>query len=190
MLRSATSFIALPCAEKICAFAISRSLRSMPGPRGRAPTSSAALQSLNATRGSSVATILFSVGNAQSLSSMTTPASCGSAGVTSSRCRFTGVSGPSIWPEATRKARAYPIWPAAPVMATLTAGFIEASSRAQDGHKAGRKKGPGFYQETLSVGCACIRTVLAVEFGLLGVGFLGLARGSQALDFRQPGGLV
>ncbi len=105
-LRFATSFMALPCAEKICALAMSRSLRSMPGPRGRAPTSSAAWQSLKATRASSVATIRLSVGNAQSLSSITTPASCGRAGVISSRCRFTGVSAPNIWPEATRKASA------------------------------------------------------------------------------------
>ena len=89
-LRSATSLSALPCAEKICAFASSRSLRSMPGPRGRAPTSNAALQSRKATFASSVATILFTVGKAQSLSSMTTPCKAGSAGVISSRCRFTG----------------------------------------------------------------------------------------------------
>ena len=38
-LRLATAASALPCAEKICAFASKRSLRSMPGPRGRAPTS-------------------------------------------------------------------------------------------------------------------------------------------------------
>ena len=37
--RLAASLIARPWAEKICAFASSRSLRSMPGPRGRAPTS-------------------------------------------------------------------------------------------------------------------------------------------------------
>ena len=78
----------------------------MPGPRGRAPTSNAQWQSLNATFASSVATILFRVGNAQSFSSITTPCSAPSAGVISSRCRLTGWSGPSIWPEATRKARA------------------------------------------------------------------------------------
>src|SRR5690606_40104036 len=36
MLRLATSLIALPCTEKMAALASSRSLRSMPGPRGRA----------------------------------------------------------------------------------------------------------------------------------------------------------
>ena len=105
-LRSATSLSALPCAEKICALASSRSLRSMPGPRGRAPTSSATWQSRKATRASSLASTLLSVGKAQSLSSITTPESAASAGVTSSRCRFTGVSGPSSAPEATRKASA------------------------------------------------------------------------------------
>ena len=104
--REATASSALPCAEKICALASSRSLRSMPGPRGRAPTSSAAWQSLNATRASSVAVTLASVGNAQSSSSITTPCSVGSAGVISSRCRWTGWSGPNRAPEATRKARA------------------------------------------------------------------------------------
>ena len=40
-LREATLFSAAPCAVKILAFSSSRSLRSMPGPRGRAPTSRA-----------------------------------------------------------------------------------------------------------------------------------------------------
>jgi len=39
--RLAALSSALPWAVKICAFAASRSARSMPGPRGRAPTSSA-----------------------------------------------------------------------------------------------------------------------------------------------------
>ena len=41
MSRDATALIALPCSMNIFAFSISRSLRSMPGPRGLAPTSSA-----------------------------------------------------------------------------------------------------------------------------------------------------
>ena len=40
---AATSFSALPCAVKIAPLASSRSPRSMPGPRGRAPTSRARL---------------------------------------------------------------------------------------------------------------------------------------------------
>src|SRR5579859_1687320 len=43
----AAAFKALPWAEKILAFSVSRSLRSMPGPRGRAPTSKAKSASLN-----------------------------------------------------------------------------------------------------------------------------------------------
>ena len=39
--RLATASSALPWAEKIFAFSSSRSLRSIPGPRGRAPTSMA-----------------------------------------------------------------------------------------------------------------------------------------------------
>ena len=102
----ATAFSALPCAEKICALASSKSLRSIPGPRGRAPTSSATWQSLNATCASSVAITLLRVGKAQSFSSITTPFNPGSAALISSRCMFTGASRPSRAPAATRKARA------------------------------------------------------------------------------------
>jgi hypothetical protein len=86
-LRAATAFIALPCAEKICALASSRSLRSMPGPRGRAPTSIAP-GSPERDGGLIVATTLFSVGNAQSLSSMTTPCRPGSAAVISEQVQI------------------------------------------------------------------------------------------------------
>ena len=44
-------------------------------------------------------------GNAQSVSSITTPPSAGSAGVISSSCRITGWSGPSRSPLAMRKRR-------------------------------------------------------------------------------------
>ena len=71
--RLATSLSALPCTVKISALADSRSLRSMPFERGRAPTSNATSASLNATFGSSVTTTPASSGNAQSSSSMTTP---------------------------------------------------------------------------------------------------------------------
>ena len=50
--RLATASSALPCAEKILAFSSNKSLRSMPGPRGRAPTSMAKLQSLKPTSAS------------------------------------------------------------------------------------------------------------------------------------------
>ncbi len=49
---AATSLSALPCAVKIAPFASSRSPRSMPGPRGRAPTSSARLTPSKITAGS------------------------------------------------------------------------------------------------------------------------------------------
>ena len=106
--RLATAFSALPCAVKICAFADSRSFRSMPGPRGLAPTSSATSTSLNATIGSPVATMPSSNGNAQSSSSMITPASafCAFSSGISSNCRITGWSGPSRSPLAMRNSRA------------------------------------------------------------------------------------
>ena len=54
---------------------------------------------------SSVHTTPASSGNAQSSSSIRTPSSAFRAGVISSSCRITGVSGPSIEPEAIRKRR-------------------------------------------------------------------------------------
>ncbi len=71
--RLATASRALPWAEKILAFSSSRSLRSMPGPRGRAPTSMAKSQSLKATAASLVAVTLLRAAKAQSFNSITTP---------------------------------------------------------------------------------------------------------------------
>ena len=51
----------------------------MPGPRGRAPTSSATSASLNATFGSAVPIMPASSGNAQSSSSIITPFSAACA---------------------------------------------------------------------------------------------------------------
>ena len=99
---AALSLIALPCAEKIAAFASKRSLRSIPGPRGRAPTKSAYCESLNASLASSVHTIPANSGNAQSSSSIATPFKASKAGVISSICRMTGWLGPSISPAAIR----------------------------------------------------------------------------------------
>jgi len=106
--REATLFSAAPWAVKIFAFSSSRSLRSMPGPRGRAPTSSAMSASLNATSASSVATMPASSGNAQSSSSIITPlsAACAFSIGSSSICRITGWSLPSISPEAMRNRSA------------------------------------------------------------------------------------
>ncbi len=89
-LRLALSLSALPCTEKIAALASSRSLRSMPGPRGRAPTSRAKSTSLKATLGSSVATMSCTSGKAQSFTSMTTPLSASMAWGISSSWRMTG----------------------------------------------------------------------------------------------------
>ncbi len=105
MSRAAAALIALPCTEKIAALASSRSLRSMPGPRGRAPTSSAYCASAKACSALSVHTVPASSGKAQSSSSMATPCRAPSAGVISSMCRITGWSGPSIAPEAIRNSR-------------------------------------------------------------------------------------
>jgi len=67
-----------------------RSLRSMPGPRGLAPTSIAKLQSLKPTAASDVAVTLFSVANAQSFNSITTPLTAALAAGISSRFKLIG----------------------------------------------------------------------------------------------------
>ena len=81
---------ALSGAEKTLAFASRRSLRSMPGPRGLAPTRIAKLVSLMASLASEVAVTLFKVANAQSLSSMTTPCTAALAAWISRRFKFMG----------------------------------------------------------------------------------------------------
>jgi hypothetical protein len=86
-LRLATRSSAWPCGPKILPFASSRSFLSMPGPRGRAPTSSAMSTSLNALVGSEAGTMSCSSGKAQSSSSIITPFSafCAfSSGISSS----------------------------------------------------------------------------------------------------------
>ena len=65
-----------------------------------------------------------SSGNAQSSSSIAVPSADFNAGVISSRLSRTGVSGPSMAPEAMRNSRAYPIWPAAPVTVTVTGALL------------------------------------------------------------------
>ena len=78
----------------------------MPGPRGRAPTSSAMFTPSNATLGSSVISIAVSNGNAQSSSSIAVPSAALTAAGISSRRSSTGVSGPSIAPLAMRNSSA------------------------------------------------------------------------------------
>ena len=76
------------------------SLRSMPFFRGNPPMKQATSTPLQASSRSVVATTPFSSGNAASMSSMRTPSRAPAAGGMSSRCRTTGVSGPSITPRA------------------------------------------------------------------------------------------
>ncbi len=84
MSSAATSLSALPWSVKIAPLADSRSPRSIPFVRGRAPTSSARLAPSKTVRASSPISTPARVGNAQSSSSMTTPSSALSAGVISS----------------------------------------------------------------------------------------------------------
>lgn len=87
---AALAAIALPWPVKILPLMPSRSLRSMPGPRGTEPTSSAQLAPLKPSARSLVATTSLRQGNAQSSSSMTTPARAFMPGSISMRRRFTG----------------------------------------------------------------------------------------------------
>ena len=105
MSSAATSLSALPWAVKIAPLASSRSPRSMPLVRGRAPTSRARFAPSKTVFASSPISTPASVGNAQSSSSMTTPSSALRAGVISSSCSWTGVSLPSRSPLAIRKSR-------------------------------------------------------------------------------------
>src|SRR4051794_30569393 len=123
MSPAALAAIASPCGLKMPPLASRRSARSMPLVRGRAPTSSATLAPSNAVAAASVTSRSASSGNAQSKSSSAVPSAAFTACGTSSSLRCTGVSGPSIWPEAMRKSSAYPIWPAAPVTVTVTGVF-------------------------------------------------------------------
>ena len=93
---------AWPWGWKIPPLAERRSLRSIPALRGIAPTKSATSASPKARSASSVHTTSLKSGKAQSSSSMRTPSRAPSAGVISNSCRATGVSGPSIAPEAIR----------------------------------------------------------------------------------------
>ena len=103
---AAPALIARPCGAKIPPLASSRSPRSMPLVRGRAPTSSATLTPSNAAVASSVMSMPASSGKAQSSSSIAVPSAALTACGISSRRSRTGVSGPSSWPEAMRNSSA------------------------------------------------------------------------------------
>src|SRR6266852_204994 len=109
---------ALPWPTKISPFLPSKSLRSIPCLRGKPPTNTAHVQSLNALLASSVTITSCSVGKLQSFNSIATPSRPGSAGVISNSCRITFVSPPKTSPEANRPSMAYATCPAAPVTAT------------------------------------------------------------------------
>ena len=106
MSLAALSAIASPWGLKIPPLASSRSARSMPLLRGRAPTSSAMFAPSNACLGSSKMSTLASSGNAQSNNSSAVPSAAFTASGISSRRSATGVSGPSIWPDAMRNRSA------------------------------------------------------------------------------------
>ncbi len=92
---SAWSLIAWPCGLKMPPLASSRSARSMPFVRGRAPTSRPISAPSKAWSGSSNMSMLESSGKAQSSSSIATPLTASMAcGISSSRSA-TGVSSPS-----------------------------------------------------------------------------------------------
>ena len=99
---AAPALIASPCGLKMPPLASSRSARSIPFERGFAPTSSATLTPSKACLASSVMSIPASSGNAQSSSSIAVPSAAFTASGISSRVSCTGVSGPSIWPDAIR----------------------------------------------------------------------------------------
>ncbi len=103
---AAPAFRASPCGLKMPPLALSRSPRSMPAVRGRAPTSRATLQPSKAALASEVMSMPVSSGKAQSSSSIAVPWAALRAGSISSRRSRTGVSAPSSWPEAMRNSRA------------------------------------------------------------------------------------
>ena len=103
---AAPSFSASPCGLKIWPFASSRSARSMPFERGRAPTSSATFTPSNAFFASSKISVEASSGNAQSCSSIAVPSAAFTASGISSSRRSIFSSGPSICPLAIRNSSA------------------------------------------------------------------------------------
>ncbi len=99
---AAPALSASPCGLKIAPLASSRSARSIPFERGRAPMSSATFTPSNACLGSSWMFTPRSSGNAQSSSSSAVPSAALTASGISSSDSSTSVSGPSSWPEAMR----------------------------------------------------------------------------------------
>mmetsp|Transcript_10300 Transcript_10300/g.24177 ORF Transcript_10300/g.24177 Transcript_10300/m.24177 type:complete len:247 (+) Transcript_10300:247-987(+) len=99
----AEALMALPVAVKMAPLSLSRSPRSMPGPRGLAPTRKAKSAPSKALFWSSVWTMPLTRGKAQSSTSMHTPLRALIAPGNSRSCRITGWSGPKRPPLAMRK---------------------------------------------------------------------------------------
>mmetsp|Transcript_14222 Transcript_14222/g.20675 ORF Transcript_14222/g.20675 Transcript_14222/m.20675 type:complete len:227 (-) Transcript_14222:61-741(-) len=95
----ATSFNKRPCALKIFTFLASRSFRSIPGPRGKAPRPMTTSTLAKATDGSMVTTTAARRSKPQSSSSILTPPSAIWARSMSRRCRMMRLSGPNVRPE-------------------------------------------------------------------------------------------
>jgi hypothetical protein len=105
MSSAATEFSALPCAVKIAPLASNRSPRSIPGPRGLAPTSNARCTPSKILFASAPICTPDNNGNAQSSSSITTPSSALRAGSISNSRSSIGRSGPNSEPLARRNSR-------------------------------------------------------------------------------------
>ncbi len=103
---AAPALIASPWGLKMPPLASKRSERSIPGPRGRAPTSRPTLHPSKAGPGSSWMSIPASSGKAQSCNSIAVPSAALTASGISSRSRWTFVSEPSISPAAIRNSSA------------------------------------------------------------------------------------
>mmetsp|Transcript_5883 Transcript_5883/g.19208 ORF Transcript_5883/g.19208 Transcript_5883/m.19208 type:complete len:261 (-) Transcript_5883:78-860(-) len=97
---------ALPCAAKIATFRSSKSLRSMPGLRGNAPSIMHTSTPAKASSTLSVYETRLRIGLAMSSSSRATPRMASSAGVMSKRTSSTGVSLPNMSPRAIRGSSA------------------------------------------------------------------------------------
>jgi hypothetical protein len=94
MSSAACALIAWPCGLKIAPLASSRSARSIPFVRGRAPMSRPTLAPSNASSALAVMSMASRSGKAQSVSSIAVPSAAFSAGSISRRRRRTFSSGP------------------------------------------------------------------------------------------------
>mmetsp|Transcript_29010 Transcript_29010/g.72789 ORF Transcript_29010/g.72789 Transcript_29010/m.72789 type:complete len:218 (+) Transcript_29010:502-1155(+) len=99
---SPTRASALPASAKMATFLASRSARSIPSLRGKAPSMMATSAPANATSWSSVASTVPSCAESRSSSSSLTPPSAPSAPATSSRCRLIVTPLPKIEPSSRR----------------------------------------------------------------------------------------